>query len=248
MAGAGKKTFSAGETLTASDVNSYLMEQSVMYFGGTAARASAIPTPSTGMTSYIGVTGTAVIPQIESYTGAQWQTMDGMTLVASATIGTSVTSFTMDNVFSSRFTNYVIFFNGAQCAVVDGLNLQFRDAGGTIAGTNYFFNGIEKNAPSATLTARGGASVDAMRVGVAGGSNSNSHFFSCIKVYAPFLTQRSAISVEASTSEPITQGNIMYIGSGGSIPTTSYTGINFFVSGSQPMTGGTVRVYGVRNS
>ena len=35
MAGAGKKTFTAGEVLTASDVNTYLMEQSVMYFGGT---------------------------------------------------------------------------------------------------------------------------------------------------------------------------------------------------------------------
>ena len=55
MAGAGKKTFTAGEILTASDTNTYLMEQTVMYFAGTAARASAIPTPSTGMTTYIGV-------------------------------------------------------------------------------------------------------------------------------------------------------------------------------------------------
>lgn len=52
MAGLGKKTFTAGEVLTASDVNGYLMDQSIMVFGGTAARSSAIPSPSEGMMSY----------------------------------------------------------------------------------------------------------------------------------------------------------------------------------------------------
>ena len=52
MAGLGKKTFTAGEVLTASDVNGYLMDQAVMVFGGTAARSSAIPSPSEGMMSY----------------------------------------------------------------------------------------------------------------------------------------------------------------------------------------------------
>jgi hypothetical protein len=53
MAGAGKKTFTSGEILTASDVNTYLMEQSVMSFAGTASRSSAIPTPSDGMVTYL---------------------------------------------------------------------------------------------------------------------------------------------------------------------------------------------------
>jgi hypothetical protein len=52
MAGLGKKTFTAGEVLTASDVNGYLMDQMVMVFGGTAARGSAIPSPSEGMLTY----------------------------------------------------------------------------------------------------------------------------------------------------------------------------------------------------
>ena len=67
MAGAGKKTFTAGETLTASDVNTFLMEQSVMVFGGTAARSSAIPTPSEGMTSYL-----TDIDLLETYNGSSW--------------------------------------------------------------------------------------------------------------------------------------------------------------------------------
>jgi phosphatidate phosphatase APP1 len=52
MAGLGKKTFDAGEVLTASDVNGYLMDQMVMVFPGTAARGSAIPSPSEGMITY----------------------------------------------------------------------------------------------------------------------------------------------------------------------------------------------------
>jgi hypothetical protein len=69
MAGSGKKTFTAGDVLTASDVNNYLMDQTVMVFGGTAARSSAIPTPSEGMVSYQTDTDA-----IEAYDGTNWVT------------------------------------------------------------------------------------------------------------------------------------------------------------------------------
>jgi hypothetical protein len=48
-----KKTFTAGEVLTASDVNTFLMDQSVMSFAGTAARGSAIGTATEGMLTYL---------------------------------------------------------------------------------------------------------------------------------------------------------------------------------------------------
>jgi hypothetical protein len=66
MAGLGRKEWSPGDTLTAADVNGYLMDQMVMVFAGTAARASAIPTPSTGMVSYSTATGLVV------YNGTAW--------------------------------------------------------------------------------------------------------------------------------------------------------------------------------
>lgn len=52
MAGAGFKTFTAGSILTASDVNSYLVEQSCMRFATTTARDAAITAPSEGMQAY----------------------------------------------------------------------------------------------------------------------------------------------------------------------------------------------------
>lgn len=53
MAGAGFKTFAVGEVLTANNVNTYLMQQTVMVFTSAAARTSAISSPSEGMVSYL---------------------------------------------------------------------------------------------------------------------------------------------------------------------------------------------------
>lgn len=49
----GRKVFTAGEVLQAADVNDFLMDQSVMVFAGTAARGSAIPSPTEGMVTYL---------------------------------------------------------------------------------------------------------------------------------------------------------------------------------------------------
>jgi hypothetical protein len=67
MPGLGRKVFTAGEVLTAANVQGYLMDQSVMVFAGTAARSSAIGTPSAGMVSFRS-DGTAW----EGYNGSTW--------------------------------------------------------------------------------------------------------------------------------------------------------------------------------
>jgi hypothetical protein len=66
MAGLGRKEWSPGDTLNAADVNGYLMDQSVMVFAGTAARSSAIPSPSAGMVAYSTATS------LEVYNGSDW--------------------------------------------------------------------------------------------------------------------------------------------------------------------------------
>ena len=123
MAGAGYKTFTAGEVLTASDVNTYLMQQSVQNYGGTAARSSAIPTPSTGMVSYIGDDGNGV-SQIQAYNGSSWNTMGGLVLVKTQTIGTGVSSVTVTGAFSSTYDNYVIAINGGTASTTGGITMQ----------------------------------------------------------------------------------------------------------------------------
>lgn len=68
MAGAGYRTFTDGQVLTAAQVNTYLMEQSIMVFATAAARTTALPSPSEGMFTYR--TDANVL---EYYDGAAWQ-------------------------------------------------------------------------------------------------------------------------------------------------------------------------------
>jgi len=67
MAGAGFKTFAVGEVLTANNVNTYLMQQSVMVFADAAARSTAISSPSEGMVTYLTGTNT-----MWYYDGSGW--------------------------------------------------------------------------------------------------------------------------------------------------------------------------------
>ena len=72
MAGAGFKTFGVGDVLTASDVNTYLMEQAVMAFADSGARGSAIGTATEGMVSYLADTDA-----VEVYDGSAWTAVGG---------------------------------------------------------------------------------------------------------------------------------------------------------------------------
>lgn len=67
MAGAGFRTFAAGEVLSAANVNTYLMQQSLMVFAGTAQRGSAITSPSEGMFTYLTDTNA-----LQYYNGSSW--------------------------------------------------------------------------------------------------------------------------------------------------------------------------------
>jgi hypothetical protein len=62
-----RKEFEAFTRLDASDVNTFLMDQTVMSFAGTAARGSAISSPVEGMVAYLNDSNTLSI-----YDGAAW--------------------------------------------------------------------------------------------------------------------------------------------------------------------------------
>jgi hypothetical protein len=105
MAGLGKKTFIAGEVLTAADVNGYLMDQSVMVFDDSAARGSAIPAPSEGMVAYL-----KDADSLFAYDGASWNAIGGGASLTSST----ATAYT---VASSDAGNFLRFTAGATVTV-----------------------------------------------------------------------------------------------------------------------------------
>ena len=89
MAGAGYKLFASGDVLTASDVNTYLQEQTIMVFASTSARDTALNSiKSEGMFVYITGTNT-----LQFYDGSSWTdtslTADITGVTTSATSGLS---------------------------------------------------------------------------------------------------------------------------------------------------------------
>jgi len=68
------KVFSNGDALTGGELNTYLMNQSVMVFASATARTAALPSPSEGMVTYLEDAN-----QLYLWTGATWQAIVSVT-------------------------------------------------------------------------------------------------------------------------------------------------------------------------
>jgi trimeric autotransporter adhesin len=86
MAGAGYKLFATGDVLTAAQVNTYLMQQTVMVFASSAARTSALSgVIAEGMLSYLTDTNA-----LQYYDGAAWQDVSNPGDITGVTAGTGL--------------------------------------------------------------------------------------------------------------------------------------------------------------
>jgi hypothetical protein len=77
---AGRKTFVAGEILTAADVNAFLMDQAVQVYDDATARGSAIPSPLEGQVTYRKDT-----KQVEAFNGTAFAPIGRILQVVSTT-------------------------------------------------------------------------------------------------------------------------------------------------------------------
>jgi hypothetical protein len=117
-----RKTFVAGEILTAADVNTNLMDQAVMVFADAAARTTAIPSPSEGMVTYL-----SDVNRVEIYTGAAFVPVNtGFT--ARQTITATDATWSVPSLASPIVKVTVIGGGGGGGGSADG-------GGGTNAGT-----------------------------------------------------------------------------------------------------------------
>ena len=140
MAGLGKRTFAAGEVLTAANVNGYLMDQSVMVFADSTARDTALGTAvSQGMVSYLQDTST-----LQVY-GTAWADVAPAVVEPTFTASTATTY----TVATSDAGNYLSFTNAATVTIstataftagqqvqifADGTALSIASSGVTLAG------------------------------------------------------------------------------------------------------------------
>jgi hypothetical protein len=107
------KVFSNGDALTGSELNTYLMNQSVMVFASTTARDAALTAPTEGMVVWLQDANKYVY-----YTGSAWSD-----LITPASSGNAIingafdiwqrgTSFTYTTVFNYTADRWLIICNG----------------------------------------------------------------------------------------------------------------------------------------
>lgn len=227
MAGAGKKTFVAGEVLTAQDVNSYLGDQAVMVFDSSAARSSAIPTPTEGMTTYLKDKN-----QIESFDGAEYRGMSGLQLVKKQAIGTAVSSVTVTDAFSATYDNYKIVVSGGTGSLNNLLALKM----GTTA-TGYYSARVGTS--YVTGSTFGGNQSNSANWIFAGHFSTNTLHMN-VDLLQPFLAKPT--SYNSGSAQTTTTSEMSF--SGGFLDnTTSYTAFDL-VPAAGTLTGGTIYVYG----
>ena len=117
-----RKTFTAGTLATASDVNTYLMDQSVMVFATAAARNTAIPTPVEGMLTY-----QSSNDHLTVYTGADWIPFDTTwntytPTINNVTLGSGYTLSAAYAVIGKTVIIQFYFALGATSAITGDIN------------------------------------------------------------------------------------------------------------------------------
>ena len=216
-----RKVFTAGEVLAAADVNSFLMDQTVMSFASSAARGSAIPTPTLGMYTHLEDTPA----RTQFWNGSAWISPFGSTLITNTSF-TATTSFIASNVFSSAYEVYKIylrFTTGGLSPVV-----QLR-VGASTSATNYTSALIFDNGTSVTRTTRITTGFETF-----GGTTTDAHEITLVN---PFEARTTAFSFVGNSV------GVAGLAAGHHSLATSYDSLAFSFGNSST---GNVLIYGMR--
>jgi hypothetical protein len=220
------KVFTNGSVLPASDVQTYLMDQSVMVFSNSTTRAAALTAPVEGMLTWL-----EDLNRYENYNGTAWVVLgnSGLEVVKIQAVGTAVTSVAVTGVFSSTYDNYKIIYSGGTCSTNTSHTLQF---GATTAA--YF------GSAQVVTWSSGSAAIlndnNVSRFNHVGQNNDVN-----LEVMSPFLARNTKVFGPHFTT---TQGGTY---SGFLNNSTSYTDFTLGLT-SGNITGGQIIVYGYKKA
>jgi hypothetical protein len=233
-------TFTAGQVLTAANMN-ISARTGIPVFADTTARDAAFggtgeKTLAEGQYAYIeNIAGSAAT---QYYDGAAWQTLvvGGLTLISATTIGTTVSSVTVSNAFSSTYDNYKITISGGvSSASAPNLSLQL---GATTTGYYYGLAGTNYGGTANTI---GGSNQSAFNFYGAG--STNTLHMNC-DIMQPNLAKNTIATAYVGVLTTGGAGNFL---AGFLNDSTQYTAFTVTPS-TGTITGGTIRVYGYANS
>jgi hypothetical protein len=227
-----RKVFTAGEVLAASDVNEFLMDQTVMVFAGTAARGSAIGTATEGMYTHLNDTDT-----LQYYDGSDWVNRiptpetAGVTLL-NTTSFTDETSVVINNVFSSTYDFYKVYIQATGSTVVD-LNFRLAASGTAASGSSYVRERIGANSASVFADTTTATSY------FMGATDAAANALHTLELANPGNAKDTGINSYGG------RGNFVCITSGFHDVETAHDGLNIFIAGGDTFTG-TISIYGYR--
>jgi len=234
-------TFTAGEILTAANMN-ISARTGIPVFATTTTRDAAFggtgeKTLAEGQFAYIEATNTT-----QYYDGAAWQSVGAtpaLTLIKAQTIGTTVSSVAVTDVFSATYDNYLVLLTGGVASTSTYMALTL---GATATGYYFGINGVRYD--TGDVTKNFGSNATSWTNAAYGNSDS---IFGVFKILNPFNTKQSGYTQELVVSTTTGVGPLF--GSGYLANTTSYTAFTLTtVTGGATLTGGTIRVYGYQNS
>ena len=232
--------FTAGQVLTAAQMDNVNCGIPVFAttttrdaaFGGTGEKVLA-----QGQMAFIEATNTT-----QYYNGSAWVTLaatPGLTCVRAETTVTATNSVTVDNVFTSSYTNYLLLIN----YTVNGagqIRIKLR-AGGTAASTNYNFQTVEGNGTSLTTSTAASQTsylVGAFGSGLEAGAN--------VQLFGPQLAKATTIMVGNTAANGALTVPLYEQWYGNHSTATAYDGIEIFTSGTNWT--GVYAIYGYSKS
>ena len=238
-------TFTAGEVLTAANMN-ISARTGIPVFVDTTARDAAFggtgeKTLAEGQYAYIeNIAGSAAT---QYYDGAAWQTLvvGGLSLVTAGTFS-AVTTFTVDNVFTSAYRNYRVMVHNTQ---VTGASAQVIETklrvGGVASSTTYYSarSGYQYTGSIAADVVNNGTHWFIQR---ANGSGSSDGEGACsFDLFGPALAANTFFNGTAA------DGSYQAACAGYHNTATAYDGISFtLTTGATTMTG-IYRIYGYQD-
>jgi hypothetical protein len=246
--GSGYRTFTAGEVLTASNVQNYLQDQAVMVFGGTAARSSAIGTANfeEGMLTYL-----TDVDKLQVYTGSSFAdvypaaaAVQGLTFISSTTIGASVSSVSLPaSTFTSTYDAYRVVFDASTTTSAPdaAVRIRFR-VGGADNTTAASYNHTGWVANPTTLSINNDSSTHSF-IGAFLSATPN-RFAAQIDLFGVALAKETKYICHGVGMDGGTRRNIATLGFHS--VETAFDSMTFNLD-SGTMTGGRIRVYGYAN-
>lgn len=153
---------------------------------------------------------------------------------------TSVSSVSLNDVFSSTYSTYKVIYNAANGTAGTNFGMRLRVSGSDLTTSGYQSVTMRSRSDNSTVI-NSFASADLITIG--GGSTSSADLAGEVTITNPFASLRTYVNGQHSIRE---SDALLYIHTDGSHTrnTTSYTGLTFFPVGG--VFTGTMQVYGYR--